>query len=95
MTGEITLRGRVLPVGGVKEKILGAHRAGIRTIILPRKNERDVAEVPAHVKRRLEFIYVEHMDEVIASALCAAPHASPDSTGKRNGKRSKAEKVSA
>jgi ATP-dependent Lon protease len=70
MTGEITLRGRVLPVGGVKEKVLGAHRAGIRTVILPRKNERDIAEVPAHVKRRLQFTYVEHMDEVIAAAFC-------------------------
>jgi ATP-dependent Lon protease len=70
MTGEITLRGRVLAVGGVKEKVLGAHRAGIRTIILPVKNERDIAEVPAQVKRRLSFVYVEHMDEVFASAFC-------------------------
>ncbi len=91
MTGEITLRGRVLPVGGVKEKILGAHRAGIQTIILPSKNERDIEDVPAHVKRRLAFIYVEHMDEVIASALCE----SPGPPAKRNGKREKAEKVTA
>ena len=69
MTGEITLRGRVLPVGGVKEKVLGAHRAGIRTVILPVKNERDLDEVPSHVKRRLSFIYVEHMDEVVATAF--------------------------
>jgi ATP-dependent Lon protease len=69
MTGEITLRGRVLPVGGVKEKVLGAHRAGIRTVILPAKNERDIAEVPAQVKRRLSFVYVEQMDEVIAQAF--------------------------
>jgi ATP-dependent Lon protease len=73
MTGEITLRGRVLAVGGVKEKVLGAHRAGIRTIILPVKNERDIAEVPAQVKRRLSFVYVEHMDEVFASAFCDEP----------------------
>jgi len=73
MTGEITLRGRVLPVGGIKEKVLGAHRAGIRTVILPRNNERDIDEVPSHVKRRLAFVYVEHMDEVIASAFCAPP----------------------
>jgi len=73
MTGEITLRGRVLPVGGVKEKVLGAHRAGIQTIILPSKNERDIAEVPGHVKRRLSFIYVDHMDEVIAVAFCENP----------------------
>ena len=73
MTGEITLRGRVLPVGGIKEKVLGAHRAGIQTIILPSKNERDIAEVPAHVKRRLSFSYVDHMDEVIAGAFCTNP----------------------
>jgi ATP-dependent Lon protease len=87
MTGEITLRGRVLPVGGVKEKILGAHRAGIGTIILPRKNERDLAEVPAHVKRRLSFIHVEHMDEVLAQAICEAPFHEPHA--RRNGKKAK------
>jgi ATP-dependent Lon protease len=89
MTGEITLRGRVLPVGGVKEKILGAHRAGIRTIILPAKNERDVAEVPGHVKRKLGFIYVEHMDEVIASALCEPATPEGQQAAKRNGRRMK------
>ena len=73
MTGEITLRGRVLPVGGVKEKILGAHRAGIETVILPRKNETDLSEVPAHVKRRLSFVPVDHMDDVLAQAFCEPP----------------------
>jgi ATP-dependent Lon protease len=72
MTGEITLRGRVLPVGGIKEKVLGAHRAGIRTIILPSKNARDTAEVPGHVKRKLAFVYVERMDEVFENAFCSA-----------------------
>jgi ATP-dependent Lon protease len=95
LTGEITLRGRVLPVGGIKEKILGAHRAGIRTIILPTKNERDIAEVPGHVKRKLVFIYVEHMDEVIASALREPPTAEDGSPTKRNGKRARAEKLTA
>jgi ATP-dependent Lon protease len=70
MTGEITLRGRVLPVGGVKEKVLGAHRAGIRTIILPTRNERDIAEVPSQVKRKLAFVYVDQVDEVFANAFC-------------------------
>jgi ATP-dependent Lon protease len=70
MTGEITLRGRVLPVGGVKEKVLGAHRAGIRTIILPTRNERDIAEVPSQVKRKLAFIYVDQVDEVFVNAFC-------------------------
>ncbi|MDQ2996346.1 MAG: endopeptidase La [Chloroflexota bacterium] len=93
MTGEITLRGRVLPVGGIKEKILGAHRAGIRTVILPRDNERDIAEVPGHVKRKLAFVYVDHMDDVIASALCA-PVSEPVML-KRNGKREKPIKLGA
>ncbi len=91
MTGEITLRGRVLPVGGIKEKVLGAHRAGIRTVILPRNNERDIDEVPGHVKRRLAFVYVDHMDEVIASAFCVPPAMSRPA--KRNEKRDKAEKL--
>jgi ATP-dependent Lon protease len=72
MTGEITLRGRVLQIGGVKEKVLGAHRAGLHTIILPKQNERDVAEVPNHVKRKLTFIYVQHMDDVLPRALLPA-----------------------
>jgi len=92
MTGEITLRGRVLPVGGIKEKILGAHRAGIRTVILPRDNERDIAEVPGHVKRKLAFVYVDHMDDVIAGALCAPPASEPVLL-KRNGKREKPIKI--
>ena len=69
MTGEITLRGRVLPVGGIKEKVLAAHRAGIKKIILPKENKRDTDEIPNNVKRALEFIYVEHMDEVLDKAL--------------------------
>lgn len=72
MTGEITLRGRVLPVGGVREKILGAYRAGICTVILPDKNERDLVEVPNHVKRKLTFIYVRHMDDVLETCLFPA-----------------------
>jgi ATP-dependent Lon protease len=69
MTGEITLRGRILPVGGVKEKVLGAHRAGIANVILPRENEKDLEEVPAEVRRKMTYILVEHMDEVLATAL--------------------------
>lgn len=69
MTGEITLRGRVLPVGGIKEKVLAAHRAGIKKIILPQENKRDLDELPANVKRSLEFVLVEHMDEVLKNAL--------------------------
>ncbi|NLM52001.1 MAG: endopeptidase La [Firmicutes bacterium] len=77
MTGEITLRGRVLPVGGLKEKILAAHRAGIKTVIIPADNKKDLAEIPLNVRRRLEFITVEHMDEVLKHALHEAPEQSP------------------
>jgi ATP-dependent Lon protease len=69
MTGEITLRGRVLPVGGLKEKSLGALRAGIRTLIYPEKNRRDLAEIPPLVKRKIRFVPVKHMDEVLAIAM--------------------------
>ncbi|NLY56652.1 MAG: endopeptidase La [Firmicutes bacterium] len=69
MTGEITLRGRVLPVGGLKEKALAAYRAGITTIILPERNRRDVQEIPANVRNKLEFKFVNHMDEVLELAL--------------------------
>jgi ATP-dependent Lon protease len=69
MTGEITLRGRVLPVGGIKEKVLAAHRLGINTIIMPKENQRDIDEIPANVKRHLEFVLVEHMDQVLDRAL--------------------------
>ena len=73
MTGEITLRGRVLPVGGIKEKVLAAHRAGIRKIILPEENKRDLEEIPANVRRSMEFVTVEHMDEVLRTALVEKP----------------------
>lgn len=69
MTGEITLRGRVLPIGGLKEKSLAAHRAGIRTIIVPRDNEKDIEEIPESVREDLTIIPVQHMDEVLEHAL--------------------------
>jgi ATP-dependent Lon protease len=69
MTGEITLRGKVLPIGGLKEKALAAHRAGIKKIIFPKDNEKNLEDVPATVKRKIEFIPVEHMDEVLNVAL--------------------------
>ena len=69
MTGEITLRGRVLPIGGVKEKVLAAHRAGIKTFILPKRNLNDLNDVPREVINELHFVPVERMDDVIAVAL--------------------------
>lgn len=71
MTGEITLRGRVLPIGGVKEKLLAAHRAGITHVLLPVENEKDLEEIPASVLSKLTISLVEHMDEVLAHALYA------------------------
>jgi ATP-dependent Lon protease len=70
MTGEITLRGRVLPVGGVREKVLAAHRAGIKTVVLPRKNLKDLVDVPKRAKVDLNIVPVEHLDEVLEVALC-------------------------
>jgi len=69
MTGEITLRGRVLPIGGLKEKALGALRAGIKTVILPAKNNKELVEIPAAIKRKMKFVTVRNMDEVLAKAL--------------------------
>lgn len=69
MTGEITLRGRVLPIGGLKEKALGALRAGIRTIIIPEKNKKDLAEIPMNVKRKINFVPVKNMENVISLAI--------------------------
>lgn len=72
MTGEITLRGQVLPVGGVKEKMLAAHRAGLKTVILPSKNEADLEELPDEVRSDLEFHLVDMMEDVLSVAL--EPH---------------------
>jgi ATP-dependent Lon protease len=69
MTGEITLRGKVLPIGGVKEKLLAAHRAGMKTIILPRENEKDLTEIPQNIQEQFSIHFVETMDEVLKVAL--------------------------
>jgi ATP-dependent Lon protease len=69
MTGEITLRGRVLPIGGLKEKILAAHRAGIKTVLIPKENEKDIKEIPSKILKSVELVLVEHMDEVLRKAL--------------------------
>jgi ATP-dependent Lon protease len=78
MTGEMTLTGQVLPIGGLKEKALAAQRAGITTVIAPALNEADVEDIPEHLRRELTFVFVEHIDEVLEVALEA-----PSSNGRR------------
>ena len=78
MTGEITLRGRVLEIGGVIEKVIDAHRAGLKTIILPKDNKKDLEDVPKEVLKDLKFIFVEHMDEVWDYALTKSLQAKPE-----------------
>jgi ATP-dependent Lon protease len=84
MTGEITLRGKVLPVGGIKEKMLAAHRAGIKIVVLPRRNELDLEDVPAEVRDEMTFIPVDSAEEVLEAALedpSAARRPAPVSIG--------------
>ena len=72
MTGEITLRGRVLPVGGVREKVLAAHRAGLETVVIPKQNLKDLVDVPKRARSDLKILPVEHIDEVLEMALAPA-----------------------
>ncbi len=91
MTGEITLRGRVLPVGGIREKVLAAYRAGLKTVLIPRKNEKDLIEIPQAIKRELKLISVDHMDEVLSLALVASEiKAKPRGTRKKDKKNENA-----
>jgi ATP-dependent Lon protease len=69
MTGEITLRGQVLPIGGVKEKVLAAHRAGLKTVILPRRNEKDLTDVPDEVRQTIKFVFADRIEDVLKAAL--------------------------
>lgn len=69
MTGEITLRGRILPIGGLRDKVLAAHRAGLKTMLIPKKNKKDMIDVPKKVQREMKFIYVDRMDQVLPVAL--------------------------
>jgi ATP-dependent Lon protease len=72
MTGEITLRGRVLPIGGLREKVLAAHRAGLKSVLLPKRNQRDLTEVPQRLRKGMNFVFVDSMDQVLPVALSAA-----------------------
>src|SRR3954471_9326379 len=85
MTGEATLRGLVLPVGGIKEKVLAAHRAGIKRIIMPERCKKDLVDVPDQARNELEFIFVTRMDEVLRSALETNPFKSSTSSGSGGG----------
>ena len=69
MTGEVTLRGRVLPIGGLKEKLLAARRGGIKTVVIPKENERDISDIPSSVVKQLTIIAVEHMDDVVKHSI--------------------------
>jgi ATP-dependent Lon protease len=73
MTGEITLRGQVLPIGGLKEKLLAAHRGGIRTVMIPEENEKDLVDIPKNIKAKLDIRPVRWIDEVLEIALTHAP----------------------
>jgi len=84
MTGEITLRGRVLPVGGLKEKMLAAHRAGLKTIVIPKRNKKDLVEIPKRVKRQLDIIMAEQMTDVLTTALLPVAQSSRKSRSKRS-----------
>jgi ATP-dependent Lon protease len=73
MTGEITLRGRVLPIGGIKEKILAAHRGGMQKVLRPRENEKDLKDIPSYIMKQMDLVFVDHMDEVLAHAIIGEP----------------------
>jgi ATP-dependent Lon protease len=91
MTGEITLRGEVLPIGGLKEKLLAAHRAGIKTVLIPEENRKDLTEIPDNVKENLDVKPVRWIDEVLDEALVHAPKPLDDT--KTGGKVSKSKKT--
>jgi ATP-dependent Lon protease len=84
MTGEITLRGQVLPVGGIKEKMIAAHRAGLKSIILPKRNEPDLEDLPAEVRKALTFTFAQTVNDVLKAALEESPRPRKKTGGKLN-----------
>ncbi|NOZ28289.1 MAG: endopeptidase La [Chloroflexi bacterium] len=91
MTGEITLRGQVLPIGGVKQKVLAAHRAGLKTVILPQRNEVDLDDLPEDVRQEMNFVLVERIDQVLEAALRPAPEPTTEEKVPTNGREHEAE----
>jgi ATP-dependent Lon protease len=87
MTGEVTLRGQVLPVGGIKEKMLAAHRAGLKTIILPKRNALDLEDVPDEIKKSLSFVFAESVDDVLRAALEKPVRRAPEPKSTRKGRK--------
>jgi len=84
MTGEITLRGKVLPIGGIKEKVLGAHRAGLRRVLMPSHNEADLDDIPADLRKQMQFVMIESIDQVLREALVPRrPHVLNGGNGAR------------
>jgi ATP-dependent Lon protease len=81
MTGEITLRGRVMPIGGLKEKVLAAHRAGIKTVIVPEGNRKDIRDIPASVQEELDIVCIEWVDDVLELAMERSPISGGDGEG--------------
>ena len=95
MTGEITLRGRVLPIGGLKEKVLAAHRAGIKRIVVPERNRADLEEVPKEVVDELQFFFASRMDQVLEAALEFMPTPSPATEEVKEPEKKESEKAPA
>jgi len=83
MTGEITLRGKVLPVGGIKEKVLAAKRSGIDHVILPKQNEKDLEEIPEEIRKTMQFTFAEWLDDVLAVTLNSTPQKRSNSRKKK------------
>ncbi len=90
MTGEITLRGRVLPIGGLKQKLLAAHLAGVKTVLIPKRNEKDLVDVPEEVREQLRIVPVENMDQVLAEALIDAPRSAARIKAERDERQQRA-----